>query len=108
MLTQAADASLDAVQAEVTMREPFSNTTGHGHYLTDGIRLYRHLTPTRGPLGGALVGLENCRSLELVLMPVGEYARLRDVFRWGPKAAGAHASGRSKATARQPGSVAAR
>lgn len=63
------------------MHERDPNITGHSHYLTDGHRLYRHLTPTRGPLGGKLVGLENCRSLEIVLMPVREFARLRDVFR---------------------------
>ena len=50
----------------------------HGHYLTDGRRLFRNLNPLRGSLG-ALVALEDCRSLQLVLMPAREFARLRDV-----------------------------
>jgi hypothetical protein len=50
-----------------------------GHYLTDGRRLFRNLNPLRGSLGGALVALEDCRSLQLVLMPAPEFARLRDV-----------------------------
>ena len=42
-----------------------------GRYLTDGINLYRCLgTIASGP--GQLVGLEDCRSLEVVLVPVGD------------------------------------
>jgi hypothetical protein len=50
-----------------------------GHYVTDGLRLFRNVSPLRGPLAGRFVGLEDCRSLEIVLMGIADYARLRDV-----------------------------
>ena len=50
-----------------------------GHYVTDGVRLFRNVSPLRGPLVGRFVGLEDCRSLEIVLMPIEDYVRLRDV-----------------------------
>jgi hypothetical protein len=40
-------------------------------YLTDGVDLYRSLGAiTHGP--SQIVGLENCRSLDVVLLPIGE------------------------------------
>jgi hypothetical protein len=51
----------------------------YGHYVTDGARLFRNVSPLRGPLVGRFVGLEDCRSLEIVLMPIADYVRLRDV-----------------------------
>jgi hypothetical protein len=51
-----------------------------GRYLTDGVELYRSLGPIRlGP--PELVGLENCRSLEVVVIAADELHgdRLRDV-----------------------------
>lgn len=40
-------------------------------YLTDGVDLYRSLgVITRG--SSKLVGLENCRSLDVVLLPIDE------------------------------------
>lgn len=50
-----------------------------GHYVTDGVRLFRNVSPLHGPLVGLFVGLEDCRSLEIVLMPIADYVRLRDV-----------------------------
>jgi hypothetical protein len=50
-----------------------------GHYVTDGVRLFRNVSPLRGPFVGTFVGLEDCRSLEIVLMPIADYVRLRDV-----------------------------
>jgi hypothetical protein len=50
-----------------------------GHYVTDGTRLFRNVSPLRRPLAGGFVGLEDCRSLEIVLMPLADYVRLRDV-----------------------------
>lgn len=51
-----------------------------GRYLTDGIALYRFLGAVTSGLG-EMVGLEDCRSLELVLLPIGELHawRLRTV-----------------------------
>jgi hypothetical protein len=48
-------------------------------YLTDGRRLFRNVNPLRGTIGRGLVALEDCRTLQLVLMPVREFVRLRDV-----------------------------
>jgi hypothetical protein len=40
-----------------------------GRYLTDGVDLYRVLGPLDLPGGpGAMVGIEDCRTLELVLV----------------------------------------
>ena len=52
-----------------------------GRYLTDGINLYRHVGAiSKGK--GQMVGLENCRTLDVMLLPIGElYARrLRPVI----------------------------
>jgi hypothetical protein len=42
-----------------------------GHYLTDGTNLYRSLGLIAGGRG-QMVGLENCRSLDAILVPIGE------------------------------------
>ena len=43
-----------------------------GRYLTDGVDLYRLLGAVRRGMG-EMVGLEDCRSLELILLPIGEH-----------------------------------
>ncbi len=43
-------------------------------YLTDGVNLYRHVGAIHGAMG-YLIGLENCRSMDVTLWPVSE---LRD------------------------------
>lgn len=40
-------------------------------YVTDGVNLYRFLGATASGMG-MMVGLEDCRSLEVVLLPIGE------------------------------------
>lgn len=40
-------------------------------YLTDGVDLYRCLGAMAGGMG-EMIGLENCRSLDVVLLPIGE------------------------------------
>ncbi|MGO9973836.1 MAG: hypothetical protein ACLP01_13720 [Solirubrobacteraceae bacterium] len=46
------------------------------HYLTDGVELYRLLgRVARGAC--ELVGMENCRSLEIVLVPITDLRRGR-------------------------------
>ncbi len=46
------------------------------HYLTDGVELYRFLgRVARGAC--ELVGMENCRSLEIVLLPITDLRRGR-------------------------------
>ena len=52
-----------------------------GRYLTDGVNLNRCLGAIASGTG-QLVGLENCRSLDLVLLPIGELRarRLRAVI----------------------------
>ena len=42
-----------------------------GCYLTDGVNLYRSLGAIAAGMG-QMVGLENCRSLDVVLLPIGE------------------------------------
>ena len=52
-----------------------------GGYLTDGVELYRSLGPiTLGP--SRMIGLENCRSLDVVLIAIDELRgrRLRPVI----------------------------
>jgi hypothetical protein len=45
-----------------------------GGYLTDGVDLYRSLGPiTLGPC--QMIGLENCRSLDVLLIAVDELRR---------------------------------
>jgi hypothetical protein len=47
-----------------------------GGYLTDGVELYRSLGAiTLGPC--RMIGLENCRSLDVVLIAVDELRRRR-------------------------------
>ena len=46
-------------------------------YLTDGTNLYRVVDGLRGSPGHAVVGVEDCRSLELVLLPADELRALR-------------------------------
>lgn len=42
-----------------------------GRYLTDGVNLYRFLGAMASGMG-EMVGLENCRSLDVMLVPIGE------------------------------------
>ena len=42
-----------------------------GRYLTDGVNLYRCLGAIASGMG-QMVGLENCRSLDVMLLPIGE------------------------------------
>lgn len=51
-----------------------------GCYLTDGVNLYRCLGAIANRMG-EMVGLEDCRSLEVMLLPAGELRarRLRAV-----------------------------
>lgn len=45
-------------------------------YLTDGVELYRFLgTVARGPR--AMLGMENCRTFEILLVPVADLRRGR-------------------------------
>jgi hypothetical protein len=45
-------------------------------YLTDGVNLYRYVGTIPSSVGH-VVGLENCRSLDLTLCPVDELQALR-------------------------------
>jgi hypothetical protein len=40
-------------------------------YLTDGVNLYRSLGALAGAMG-QMVALEDCRSLNVVLLPIGQ------------------------------------
>ena len=42
-----------------------------GRYLTDGINLFRHVGAISSGMG-QMVRLENCRTLEVMPLPVGE------------------------------------
>ena len=60
---------------------PVDHDAPAGSYLTDGISLYRSLGAiVRGPWH--MVGLEDCRSLDVVLIPIEELhnRRLRPVI----------------------------
>ncbi|MGO9889896.1 MAG: hypothetical protein ACLP0L_18605 [Solirubrobacteraceae bacterium] len=64
---------------------PDANTVGDhagqiGCYLTDGVNLYRCLGAIANGMC-EMVGLEDCRSLEIILLPAGELParRLRAV-----------------------------
>jgi hypothetical protein len=52
-----------------------------GRYLTDGVDLYRHVGAISSGMG-QMVGLENCRTLDVMLLPIGELhtQRLRPVI----------------------------
>lgn len=53
---------------------------GLNRYLTDGVELYRLLGAVTGG-ACALVGVENCRSLQIMLIPVSDLsARFRAVL----------------------------
>ena len=39
--------------------------------LTDGVNLYRYVGTFPSPMGD-IIGLENCRSLEVTLWPIGD------------------------------------
>jgi hypothetical protein len=53
-----------------------------GQYLTDGANLYLLLDTVHGGLG-EMISLEDCRSLEVMLLPVGVLHALREVIRDG-------------------------
>jgi hypothetical protein len=42
-----------------------------GRYLTDGVNLYRFLGAIPGA-AGVMAGIENCRSLDIMLVPIDE------------------------------------
>ena len=50
---------------------------GTARSLTDGIKVYRGVAALRGTRGHAVVGVEDCRSLELILLPADELRALR-------------------------------
>ena len=52
-----------------------------GRYVTDGVNLYRHIV-SFSPPGARMVQLEDCMSLELLLVPTVEHRswRLRPVI----------------------------
>jgi hypothetical protein len=52
-----------------------------GRYLTDGANLYRHVGAISSGMG-QMVGLEDCRTLDVMLLPIGELhaRRLRPVM----------------------------
>jgi hypothetical protein len=53
-------------------------------YLTDGVELYRLLgAVARGAC--ELIGMENCRSLEIVLVPIAEFRDRWRTVSWGPQ-----------------------
>lgn len=54
--------------------------TDVGQYLTDGVHLYR-IAETVGDADVSMIGLEDCRTLEVVLVASEEFPRLhlRDV-----------------------------
>jgi hypothetical protein len=66
-------------------RSPRADDGRPGSYLTDGTRLFRLLGRFPGGDRG-LAGLEDCRSLELVLLPAEELRQLslRPVVARGP------------------------
>jgi hypothetical protein len=57
---------------------------GSGRYLTDGVNLYRFLGAIASGMG-EMVGVENCRSLDVMLVPIGELRarRMRGVVPTG-------------------------
>jgi hypothetical protein len=50
---------------------------GGDRYFTDGVSLYRMVDDLGRSSGHALVGLEDCRSFEVVLMAASEFRALR-------------------------------
>jgi hypothetical protein len=52
-----------------------------GRYVTDGINLYRHVGAISSGMG-RMVGLENCRTLDVMWLPIGQLhaRRLRPVI----------------------------
>ncbi len=46
-------------------------------YFTDGVNLYRMVDALGSSTGHAVVGLEDCRSFEVVLMTAAEFHALR-------------------------------
>jgi hypothetical protein len=61
--------------------EAFDRDCLAGRYLTDGVNLYRSLGPiTPGP--SQVIGLEDCRSLDVILIAADEFRghRLRQVI----------------------------
>jgi hypothetical protein len=46
-------------------------------YFTDGVNLYRIVTALGNSSGDAVIGLEDCRSFEVVLVTAEEFRGLR-------------------------------
>jgi hypothetical protein len=60
-----------------TFAEAISDRDGHVcRYLTDGVNLYRFMGSIISR-AGELVGIENCRSLDIMLIPAEELHRRR-------------------------------
>ena len=70
-----------AARSPAATRRPLLPPGLAGRYLTDGRHLFRCLGAIPGAMG-QMVGLEDCRSLEVALVPIGEVhaRRLRAVI----------------------------
>ncbi len=68
----------------IRVRQPASERNDgdpEGIYLTDGVRLYRSVGPIRETPG--VIGLEDCRSLEVVAVSLDTINRLRPIAAGG-------------------------
>jgi hypothetical protein len=59
---------------------PMTTPTCTGHYVTDGTRLLRIVGALGLPPHGGLLELEDCRSLEVLLVSAEDLRRLRRVW----------------------------
>lgn len=60
---------------------PVTSVPEPSRYVTDGLNLFRLLGPVGDVVDGGVVPLEDCRSLDVVLLPVDDFlgATLRPV-----------------------------
>jgi hypothetical protein len=63
----------------MAMRDNNATVVRPGRYFTDGTRLFRLLTPPGSPIGGGFVELEDCGSLDVLLVSAERLQRLRRV-----------------------------
>ena len=63
------------------MRDFDVDATRPGRYLTDGARLFRIVAPPVQPPHGGLLAVEDCHSLDVVLVGADQLRRLRRVAR---------------------------
>ncbi|HUO71815.1 MAG TPA: hypothetical protein VMU39_13655 [Solirubrobacteraceae bacterium] len=69
--------STRSVEPRATFAEEISDRDGHVcRYLTDGVNLYRFMG-SMVSRAGEMVGIENCRSLDIMLVPAEELHRRR-------------------------------